>query len=77
MSELKNENVLSGSELNEVSGGAYVGPCIQYVVVKGDTLSKIARRYGTTVDILVELNHIKNRDLIRIGQVLLIPALVK
>ncbi|MEG1523780.1 MAG: LysM domain-containing protein [Clostridia bacterium] len=76
MDEFK-ENVLTESELTDVNGGAYVGPCIQYIVVKGDNLSKIAARYNTTVQILVDLNHIKNRNLIRIGQVLLIPALIK
>ena len=71
------DEILNETELTDVTGGAYVGPCIQYTVVKGDTLGKIARRYGTSVQVLVDLNHIKNRNLIRIGQVLLIPALAK
>ena len=70
-------NVLNESELTDVTGGAYVGPCIQYTVVKGDNLTKIASRYGTTVDTLVQLNHIKNRNKIYVGQVLLIPALAQ
>ena len=37
-------------------------------VNKGDTLSGIARKYKTTVKKLVELNNIKNPDLILIGQ---------
>ena len=41
---------------------------IYYIVKKGDTLSEIAREYNTTVKRLVELNKIKNPDLIRIGQ---------
>lgn len=41
-----------------------------YTVVKGDTLSKIAKRYGTTVKQLCKWNNISNPDLIRIGQVL-------
>lgn len=41
---------------------------IVYTVVKGDTLSKIANRYGTTVAELVKLNDIKNPNLIIIGQ---------
>jgi murein DD-endopeptidase MepM/ murein hydrolase activator NlpD len=41
-----------------------------YTVVKGDNLTKIAGRYGTTVAKLVELNGIKNANLIQIGQVL-------
>lgn len=39
-----------------------------YTVVKGDTLSKIAAKYGTTVDKLVELNNIANRNLIYVNQ---------
>ena len=39
-----------------------------YTVKSGDTLSYIAYRYSTTVDKLVSLNNIKNRDLIYVGQ---------
>ena len=39
-----------------------------YTVKSGDTLSYIAYRYNTTVDKLVSLNNIKNRDLIYVGQ---------
>lgn len=39
-----------------------------YIVVKGDTLSKIAKRYNTTVDALVKANNIKNKNLINVGQ---------
>ena len=38
-----------------------------------DTLSKIARAYGTTVDTLVALNGIKNKNLITVGQVIKLP----
>jgi murein DD-endopeptidase MepM/ murein hydrolase activator NlpD len=41
-----------------------------YTVVAGDNLTKIAKRYGTTVKALVALNGIKNANLIQIGQVL-------
>ena len=44
-----------------------------YKVVKGDTLSKIAKAYGTTVDILVKLNGITNRNLISVGQIIKLP----
>lgn len=43
-----------------------------YVVVKGDTLSGIARRYNTTVKALAEANKIENPNKIEIGQVLTI-----
>lgn len=42
----------------------------QYEVKANDNLTKIAAKYGTTVDSLVAKNNIKNRDLIYIGQVL-------
>ena len=42
------------------------GKC--YVVKKGDTLTRIARLYNTTVKALVEANGIKNPNLIDVGQ---------
>ena len=41
-----------------------------YTVVKGDTLTAIAKKYNTTVSKLVSLNDISNPDYIVIGQVL-------
>lgn len=39
-----------------------------YTVKAGDTLTEIAKKYGTTVDKLVKLNNIKNKNLIYVGQ---------
>jgi murein DD-endopeptidase MepM/ murein hydrolase activator NlpD len=39
-----------------------------YTIVKGDNLSSIARRYGTTVTNLCTLNHISRTSTLRIGQ---------
>lgn len=39
-----------------------------YTVQAGDNLTKIAQKFGTTVDKLVSLNSIPNKDLIYIGQ---------
>lgn len=47
---------------------------VTYTVVKGDTLTKIASSYNTTVSKLVELNNIKNPDLIYVGQVLIVSG---
>lgn len=44
-----------------------------YVVQAGDTLFSLARRYGTTVEAIMSLNHLSNSN-IRVGQELLIPA---
>lgn len=41
-----------------------------YTVVRGDTLSHIALRFGTTVNELVRLNNIRNPNFIVVGQVL-------
>ncbi|MCI9016725.1 MAG: LysM peptidoglycan-binding domain-containing protein [Clostridia bacterium] len=45
-----------------------------YIVKRGDTLSKIAKKYKTTVNELVRLNNIKNPNLIYIGQKLIITS---
>ena len=44
-----------------------------YTVQKGDTLSGIARKFGTTVAKLAELNNIKDVNKIYVGQVLKLP----
>lgn len=41
---------------------------IEYVVQRGDTLWDIARKYGTTIEEIVSINKLKNRNLIYIGQ---------
>lgn len=43
---------------------------VYYTVVRGDNLSKIAKKFGTTVAQLVSWNNIKNANLIYPGQVL-------
>lgn len=46
-------------------------PCV-YVVKKGDTLGKIAQRYGTTYTALAKTNGIPDPDKIYIGQKIII-----
>ncbi len=46
---------------------------IVYTVVKGDTLSGIASKYGTTYQKLAEYNGISNPNLILVGQKIKIP----
>lgn len=43
-----------------------------YYVVSGDSLSKIASKFGTTINEIKELNHLTS-DMIYVGQSLLIP----
>lgn len=45
-----------------------------HTVKRGETLTKIAKKYGTTVEALVALNDIKNKNIIRVGQKIKIPA---
>lgn len=42
-------------------------------VTYGDTLSKIATKYGTTVNNLVALNGIKDKNIIFVGQIIILP----
>ena len=42
-----------------------------YKVVKGDTLGRIAAAAGTTVQALAKINGIKNVNIIRVGQILM------
>jgi membrane-bound lytic murein transglycosylase D len=44
-----------------------------YTVRRGDSLSRIARRYDVTVSELVALNSLRSRHRIRAGQVLVLP----
>ena len=45
-----------------------------YIVKRGDTLSSIARKHNVTVTSIVEINHIKNPNLIYIGEELKITS---
>lgn len=44
-----------------------------YIVKSGDTLSKIAQAYDVGVDYLAQVNKIKNKDAIAVGQILKVP----
>ena len=45
----------------------------KYTIIKGDTLTSIARAFGTTITELKKINNIKNANLIYAGDVILIP----
>lgn len=55
--------------VSRLADGTYV-----YTVQSGDSLSKIADKFGTTVDKLAELNDISNPSLINAGQQIKLPA---
>ena len=48
-------------------------PDVAYVIVRGDSLSVIARRFSTSVASLVSLNQLTSSNRIQIGQRLLLP----
>ncbi len=52
------------------------GSTISYTVRRGDTIYSLARRYDTTVGLLLWLNEMTNPNLIRIGQTLIVPGSV-
>ena len=49
---------------------------ITYQVLRGDTLGQIAQRYGTTAQLLAQLNNIPNIHQLDVGQILVIPTAI-
>ena len=60
----------STTNANDYKGTTATGTAIgnYYIVRKGDTLSAIARKYGTSVDALCKINGINKNSVLRIGQ---------
>lgn len=57
-----------------VSAPAASTASASHTVVRGDTLSAVAARYGTSVSAIARANGLGNASFIRIGQVLTIPG---
>lgn len=53
-----------------------VAEVVRHTVQPGDTLWAIAWRYGVPMSILTLANHLTTPDLLRVGQVLLVPMAV-
>lgn len=68
---------LGGKQEQPTTGEPPKQETVKYKVKKGDTLSKIAAQYGTTVDQIVKDNKIKNPNFIKVGQELIINAPAK
>jgi LysM repeat protein len=67
----KGGNLIQPGEVVRLGSGSVSTPSGQtYTVVRGDTLSGIASRYGTTWQRLAQLNSVPNPNLIHPGQVL-------
>ncbi len=65
-----NPDKIYAGQVIKISENANINNVTTYTVKVGDNLTKIAQKYGTTVDILVRKNGIKNPNLIYAGQVL-------
>lgn len=76
LNDIQNPNLIYPGEKLRIteSNSKTLNPTINnittYTVQKGDTLTKIARMYGVSVDYLVRINDIANRNLIYPGQLL-------
>ena len=65
----------SGTNSTSTTGSGMGMPTGQsYTVKRGDTLSSIAVRFGTTVAALAAANNITNPNAIQVGQVLIVPS---
>lgn len=60
--------VLTNNEIHDTSHRLYI-------VIRGNTLTQIAREYGVTIESIVELNDIRNPNLIYVGEVLRIRTI--
>ena len=69
-------------ELNAITAPAelaskediFTGDILPYIVVKGDNLTKIAKKFSTTMDKIIELNKLDNPNKIFVGQKLLVQG---
>lgn len=73
--------IYAGQRLSVPTGGVYVPPppppsgSTTYVIQRGDTLQKLAYRWGTTVYAILAVNpQILNASLIYVGQIINVPG---
>jgi len=67
----ENERILQA--IRAARGTAAYAQGYEHVVRSGETVSTIARDYGTTVSAIVEANQLANPNAIRVGQILFVP----
>ena len=72
---ISNPNLIYPGEILKITNVDNPRSNVEYTVRRGDTLSQIARNYGTTVQSIVENNNILNPNLIYPGEVLSISTL--
>ena len=74
LNNITNPNRIYVGQRLTIPGRSRGSSKVTYVIKRGDTLSQIAARYGTTVNTLARLNNIRNINLIYAGQILSIPS---
>jgi len=67
---IANPNLIFPGQVLKVNAQAVAAPSLTYTVVRGDTLSGIAGKFGTSYQALAAINGIANPNLIYTGQVL-------
>ena len=73
----RNEALRAKAAAEAAAKAASSGKASLYTVKRGDTLSAIAKARGVTVAALVKANRLKDKNVIRVGQRLTIPAKAK
>lgn len=71
LNNIKNPNLIYVGQVLKITGTPVQTPTnnpTYYTIQRGDNLSKIAQKYGTTVNQLAKWNNIKNVNLIYAGQ---------
>jgi len=79
---LKKSDVIKYGKVLKVPTNVYVAkkkstPTKKYVIKKGDTLSGIARKHGTTVSKIRKANGLQRNAVIKVGKVLKVPQTKK
>ena len=65
---ISNPNKIYPGQVLKIGGGSSISSTEYYMVKSGDTLSAIAKKYGTTVNQLASWNNIANVNKIYVGQ---------
>jgi len=74
------KNVTNQPVINENNSNNNINPPknaepIIYTVKAGDNLWNISRKYGVSVEVIISVNNLKEKDLLSLGQKLEIPAI--